>query len=126
MLSPESRKLWERFIEIAAGENSLIGFTQSSLKSHLEAIELKQIYGLDPLAEEFVPAVEFPVFDYLQTPLSQPQFPAPGSNQHRPPQPGPPSIPPRMPPMPPMPPLHPLMNPYLHVNNNNLSMMLFR
>ena len=111
MLSPESRKLWERFIEIAAGENSLIGFTQSSLKSHLEAIELKQIYGLDPLAEEFVPAVEFPVFDYLQTPLSPPQLP--GSHLHRSPHPGPPSIPP---PMPPMPPMHPLMNPYLHVN----------
>ena len=54
------RKLWERFIEIAAEKKSLIGFNQDTLKSHLDAIELKKIYGLNPLAKEFVYEVKVP------------------------------------------------------------------
>ena len=54
------RKLWERFIEIAAEKKSLIGFNQNTLKSHLDAIELKKIYGLNPLAKEFVSEVKVP------------------------------------------------------------------
>ena len=54
------RKLWERFIEIAAEKNSLLGFNQDTLKSHLDAIELKKIYGLNPLAKEFVSEVKVP------------------------------------------------------------------
>jgi len=49
------RKLWERFIEICHVKKSIHGFTWDDLKSHLEAIELKKIYGLNPLAPEFVP-----------------------------------------------------------------------
>jgi len=49
------RKLWERFIEICHVRKSIHGFTRDDLKSHLEAIELKKIYGLNPLAPEFVP-----------------------------------------------------------------------
>eukprot|EP00090_Calanus_glacialis_P043171 TRINITY_DN7638_c0_g1_i1.p1 TRINITY_DN7638_c0_g1~~TRINITY_DN7638_c0_g1_i1.p1 ORF type:complete len:1395 (-),score=231.54 TRINITY_DN7638_c0_g1_i1:680-4864(-) len=49
------RKLWERFIEICHVRKSIHGFTWDDLKSHLEAIELKKIYGLNPLAPEFVP-----------------------------------------------------------------------
>ena len=52
------RKVWEHFLEICEREKSFHGFTQQQLKSHLEAIELKKIYGLNPLAPEFVPKVE--------------------------------------------------------------------
>ena len=49
------RKLWERFIDTCSAEKSLFGFTKEDLKSHIEAIELKKIYGLNPLAPVFVP-----------------------------------------------------------------------
>jgi len=49
------RQLWLRFIEICYAKRSIHGFTLDDLKSHLEAIELKKIYGLNPLAPEFVP-----------------------------------------------------------------------
>ena len=78
------RKLWERFIEIAAEKKSLIGFNQDTLKSHLEAIELKKIYGLNPLADEFVPKVpETPGLDpglqrhHVQPPQYRAQGPPP-------------------------------------------------
>ena len=78
------RKLWERFIEIAAEKKSLIGFNQDTLKSHLEAIELKKIYGLNPLADEFVPKVpETPMLDpglqrhHVQPPQYRAQGPPP-------------------------------------------------
>ena len=72
------RKLWERFIEIAAEKKSLIGFNQDTLKSHLEAIELKKIYGLNPLADEFVPKVpETPMFACSPSSLQPPRYPGP-------------------------------------------------
>ena len=54
------RKLWEQFIEICHEKKSMYGFTRNELKSHLEAIELKKIYGLNPMAPEFVPRIEAP------------------------------------------------------------------
>ena len=72
------RKLWERFIEIAAEKKSLIGFNQDTLKSHLEAIELKKIYGLNPLADEFVPKVpDVPMFASSPPSLQPPRYPGP-------------------------------------------------
>jgi len=49
------RKLWQCFLQICEEKNSLFGFSMDQLRSHLEAIELKKIYGLNPLAEEFIP-----------------------------------------------------------------------
>ena len=51
------RKLWEKFIDTCSSEKSIFGFTKEDLKSHIEAIELKKIYGLNPLAPVFVPMV---------------------------------------------------------------------
>merc|ERR1719209_2207284 len=51
------RKLWEKFIDTCSAEKSIFGFTKEDLKSHIEAIELKKIYGLNPLAPVFVPMV---------------------------------------------------------------------
>ena len=48
------RKLWEKFIDTCSAEKSIFGFTKEDLKSHIEAIELKKIYGLNPLAPVFV------------------------------------------------------------------------
>ena len=52
------RKLWEKFIDTCSAEKSIFGFTKEDLKSHIEAIELKKIYGLNPLAPVFVPMVK--------------------------------------------------------------------
>ena len=40
---------------MCAENESWHGFSQEKLTSHLEAIELKKIYGLNPLATEFIP-----------------------------------------------------------------------
>ena len=102
-------------MKICADKKSFHGFNQEQLKSHLEAIELKKIYGLNPLATEFVPKVE------LWSPSSvPPTFPA--SPQRAP-------LPPRMPPVffppvyghperHPFPPIPPgmMMPPYLPFN----------
>lgn len=50
-----ARKLWERFLEICSKNKSLVGYTWKELRSNLEAIELKNIYGLNPMAKEFIP-----------------------------------------------------------------------
>ena len=52
------KKVWEHFLDICEKKKSFHGFNQQQLKSHLEAIELKKIYGLNPLATEFVPKIE--------------------------------------------------------------------
>ena len=49
------RKLWEKYIALCSQKNSFHGFSQELLASNLAAIELKKIYGLNPLAAEFVP-----------------------------------------------------------------------
>ena len=49
------RKLWERYLALCSQSNSFHGFSQDLLASNLDAIELKKIYGLNPLAAEFVP-----------------------------------------------------------------------
>ena len=68
------RKLWESFLNICEDKKSFHGFTQKQLKSHLEAIELKKIYGLNPLAPAFVPAL--PSGD-PRPPHPRPQHPHP-------------------------------------------------
>ena len=50
-----NRKLWERFVEICSKNHSLFGYTWKELQSNLQAIELNTIYGLNPMAKEFVP-----------------------------------------------------------------------
>jgi len=110
------RKLWESFLQICADKKSFHGFNHELLKSHLEAIELKKIYGLNPLAPEFVPKFE----------VWHPSQPSSSSNEGSskaevpppqvPPQPSPHMIPPRMfsplPPAPTFPYLHPVMLQY--------------
>ena len=49
------RKLWERYIERCRDSNSLKGIIWSQLRSHLDALEMKKLYGLNPMAPEFVP-----------------------------------------------------------------------
>jgi len=49
--------LWQRFLQICSDNNSLFGYTWTELRSNLDAIELKNIYGLNPMAKEFVPKV---------------------------------------------------------------------
>ena len=51
------RKLWENFLEICSKNKSLVGYTWKELRLNLEAIELKNIYGLNPMAKEFIPRV---------------------------------------------------------------------
>lgn len=51
------RKLWERYIEVCRDSNSLKGMSWSQLRSHLDALEMKKLYGLNPMAPEFVPKV---------------------------------------------------------------------
>ena len=49
------RTLWQRYLEICSANESLHGYTWQELASNLAAIELKNIYGLNPLAKEFIP-----------------------------------------------------------------------
>jgi hypothetical protein len=49
------RTLWQRFLEICKDHSSLFGYTWAELNTNLAAIELKNIYGLNPLAKEFIP-----------------------------------------------------------------------
>ncbi|XP_046642833.1 probable helicase with zinc finger domain [Daphnia pulicaria] len=51
------RKLWHRFIEACRDQNSLYGISWMQLRSHLDALEMKKLYGLNPMAPEFVPKV---------------------------------------------------------------------
>lgn len=51
------RKLWERYLEVCRDSNSLNGLSWSQLRSHLDALEMKKLYGLNPMAPEFVPTV---------------------------------------------------------------------
>ena len=53
------RKLWENFLEICSKNKSLVGYTWKELRLNLEAIELKNIYGLNPMAKEFIPRGKF-------------------------------------------------------------------
>ena len=52
-----NRKLWLRFIEACRDQNSLFGISWMQLRSHLDALEMKKLYGLNPMAPEFVPKV---------------------------------------------------------------------
>ncbi len=52
-----NRKLWQRFIEACRDQNSLFGISWMQLRSHLDALEMKKLYGLNPMAPEFVPKV---------------------------------------------------------------------
>ena len=105
------RKLWERFIALCSDKNSFHGFNQELLASNLEAIELKKIYGLNPLAAEFVPrpvpprpAPLVPPFipPYLTTPLPPARLLRPPSPLYLPPLYRPPLLP-LLPPPPPLP-----------------------
>lgn len=51
------RKLWLRFIETCRDHNSLYGISWMQLRAHLDALEMKKLYGLNPMAPEFVPKV---------------------------------------------------------------------
>ena len=51
------RKLWERYIEVCRDFKSLNGVSWMQLRSHLDALEMKKLYGLNPMAPEFVPKV---------------------------------------------------------------------
>ena len=102
------RKLWESFLNICEDKKSFHGFTQKQLKSHLEAIELKKIYGLNPLAPAFVPALPSGDPRPPPPPLSAPRLPM----AHLPglPLPPVPLFPPGLLPPPPSP--HPALLPY--------------
>ncbi|KAL7639366.1 UNVERIFIED_CONTAM: hypothetical protein RMT77_009867 [Armadillidium vulgare] len=51
----QCRKLWEEFLRQCSEAGSLHGITWANLRSQLDGIELKKIYGLNPLAQEFIP-----------------------------------------------------------------------
>ncbi|XP_017768424.1 PREDICTED: probable helicase with zinc finger domain isoform X2 [Nicrophorus vespilloides] len=48
-------KVWERFLQICEENKSLFGITWLSLRNHLDGVELKKTYVLNPLAPEFIP-----------------------------------------------------------------------
>ena len=87
------RKLWERFLSICSEKKSWHGFSKEKLTSHLEAIELQKIYGLNPLAAEFIPRPQPPAAVKPFPPLLQSHLP--------------PSLPPGFPPLF-MPPFYPV------------------
>jgi len=60
------RKLWEKFLETCSKNRSLVGYTWKELTANLEAIELKNIYGLNPMAKEFIPRAL--VYNYEKAP----------------------------------------------------------
>ncbi|KAK3911193.1 putative helicase with zinc finger domain [Frankliniella fusca] len=49
------RKVWERYIQICNENQSLFGIPWSTIQSHLDGVEFKPNYGLNPLAPEFIP-----------------------------------------------------------------------
>ncbi|XP_076330280.1 helicase with zinc finger isoform X2 [Tachypleus tridentatus] len=69
------RKLWEKFIFCCHQNNSLYGITWKTVETHLDGVELKKIYGLNPLAPEFIPRFFHHANPYI-TPTLNP-FPTP-------------------------------------------------
>jgi len=49
-------------LEICSKNKSLVGYTWKELRLNLEAIELKNIYGLNPMAKEFIPRGKFRLY----------------------------------------------------------------
>ncbi|XP_026274048.1 probable helicase with zinc finger domain [Frankliniella occidentalis] len=49
------RKVWERYIQICDENQSLFGIPWSTIQAHLDGVEFKPNYGLNPLAPEFIP-----------------------------------------------------------------------
>lgn len=50
-----SRKVWERYLQICDEHHSLFGIPWSTIQAHLDGVEFKPNYGLNPLAPEFIP-----------------------------------------------------------------------
>ncbi|KAJ1529194.1 hypothetical protein ONE63_005999 [Megalurothrips usitatus] len=49
------RKVWERYIQTCDKNSSLHGIPWSTIQVHLDGVEFRQTYGLNPLAPEFFP-----------------------------------------------------------------------
>ncbi|XP_022239741.1 probable helicase with zinc finger domain isoform X2 [Limulus polyphemus] len=69
------RKLWEKFIFCCHQNNSLYGITWKTVEAHLDGVELKKIYGLNPLAPEFIPRFFNHANPYISPTLNP--FPSP-------------------------------------------------